>query len=272
LSEWCEINLSSHSMGVVTPYREKAQAESEAAIKAIGTNGIPFFLKWITEDEPAWRNTLAAATDKLPGGLGGNDTLRTFILGKGVFRVSYGLIGFKLLGTNAASAVPVLSRMMANDSASGSRAIEAMGSIGAAALPPLLTALVDTNAPNRIEVARSVGAICLELNMEGRETNGKSAVPVLLRYTKDADSDIADNAAWALGLLHLEADKAVPALTNTLSDSRWDVRLCAARSLGEFGREARPAILILQSMTNDPNSRVRETLTNALEEITSSPP
>jgi len=125
LSEWCELDHKAHwtlRHGLIENQNEAAAKE---AVNAIGTNAIPFFLKWINEDEPAWRIKLAAATDKLPGAFGKNQTLKAIILGKGAFHVNFALIGFKLLGTNAAPAVPALNRMMANNSPSGSRATEA---------------------------------------------------------------------------------------------------------------------------------------------------
>ena len=210
--------------------------------------------------------------EKLPGGLGDNETLKRIILGKAHFKAWDALEGFVMLGTNAAPAIPALSRMMTNNPKPGSQAIYALGSIGEPALPALFKALADTNAPNRDKLTNVVFYMFQRLRYEGSGSKVSWAVPILLKYTKDSNAFVAGTAAMSLGNLHLGANEVVPALTNMLSNPDSLARHDAAFALGDFGDAARPAIPLLQSMTNDPATDVRKVVTNALEKITSSPP
>src|SRR6516165_9242086 len=44
----------------------QARAEAEAAIKQIGTNAIPFLLKWMDYELPQWKFKLLMKTAKFP--------------------------------------------------------------------------------------------------------------------------------------------------------------------------------------------------------------
>src|SRR5262249_7124765 len=44
--------------------------DAEEAIRAIGTNGIPFYLKWFQYKERPWRDRLAKQAARLPGDFG----------------------------------------------------------------------------------------------------------------------------------------------------------------------------------------------------------
>jgi hypothetical protein len=80
--------------------------ESRTALLAIGTNAIPHLLYWMTNRPPPWKLKVA-------------QTLGPWIPASMISRLcqsrqSKAMIGFMMLGTNAASAIPVLEQFQQN--------------------------------------------------------------------------------------------------------------------------------------------------------------
>jgi len=98
--------------------------------------------------------------------------------------------------------------------------------------------------------------------MQPRDTNLSPFVPLLAKCATD-DFLIAHNALETLGKLRLEPMVAVPVLTNALGSQRIS---CASRcgAIGQFGEEGHLAVPALKASLNDPESVVREAVTNAL--------
>jgi hypothetical protein len=70
LSEW------------ITMYNVQPRGqEAAAAIRQIGTNALPWLLKWLRYDAPHWRTTLVNRMDDLPRGVSGHRVLRRFLEG-----------------------------------------------------------------------------------------------------------------------------------------------------------------------------------------------
>jgi hypothetical protein len=143
LSRWVEVYSD------LSTTRDAAElVEAEQAIRAIGTNGLPFLLKWIQKEPPSWQR---AARRYLPGRLSGNAAARFLIDGPDYDRASGAPVAFGFLGTNAAPAIPELAALMTgstNRTVVG-WAIAALGGLGAPALPHLAAALSNTNQIGR---------------------------------------------------------------------------------------------------------------------------
>src|SRR5215467_6522715 len=78
-------------------------ARTETAVKAIGTNAIPFLIRWIKYEPPPWRKKYADLAMKY----------RYYNL----YRVLYGeggkaMEGFLILTTNATPSIPALVNIM----------------------------------------------------------------------------------------------------------------------------------------------------------------
>ena len=58
----------------------------------------------------------------------------------------------------------------------------------------------------------------------------------------DADGNVRISAAWALGEMGEQAEKAVPELIETLNDKHLVVRNTAADALGRIGKKAEAAV------------------------------
>jgi len=115
-----------------------------AAVRHIGTNGIPHFLKWIEYRPPPWRT-------KLNNLLRRDDNMSSEI----------GWLGLSVLGPDAAPAIPTLNRLM-NDPSDPMRsdlATVALGEIGEAGLAPLMAVLTNSTNRNRVQAAIQISVM-----------------------------------------------------------------------------------------------------------------
>jgi hypothetical protein len=239
------------------------QSEAAAAVRRIGTNAIPTLLNWMDSNVPAWKWKLAAVRDKLPPVFQGGHIVSWWLVARDNYRVQHALTGFGILGPEASPAVPELTRRM-NTRASqpGGWAVFALVHIGSDGLPPLLAALANTNALNRVLAARAIEGIA-----SSQATNGTTVVRALASCLGDADQAVASWSAIGLGSLALEPEIAIPALTDRLRDSRPQIRARSADALGHFGHAALSAVPLLLANLNDSDLYVRTAVTNALQSI-----
>src|SRR5262245_12543789 len=113
--------------------------EAELAIRSIGTNGIPFYVKWFQYKEPPWRIRLAAQAARLPGKFG--DTAENFVRGHARRRQETAIAALFILGPDAKPVLPFLTQQLAGPSAE--RAIWVIGYMGDVGLPTILTVLTN---------------------------------------------------------------------------------------------------------------------------------
>jgi HEAT repeat protein len=248
LSDWL-VALTDHS-----PEGEPEVAEE--AIRQIGTNAIPFLVRYSGYTPSLLRLGSTAAISRLGHWLGrdwGEPWNRREARGTGAMEA------LGILGPAAATAIPELTRLMnsSGDFERARHATFALGHIGRQALPPLMTVLTNPQSPLR-------GCAALSLSLLG--TNALPAVPILIEYLQ-ATTDLALCATTSLGKLQQEPHLVVPALINTLQDSRPEIRCAAARALGQFGDQARPAQPALVNLLSDTDEGTRYAVTNALRAI-----
>jgi HEAT repeat protein len=252
LSEW----LTLYGYG-----NDKEHAAAVIAVQTIGTNGLPWLLKWRnyegTTKLSTWRRKAVSALDRLPLRLAWRVRLRRYAGGPGDMR-GEALWGFGILGSEAKPAVPELSRL-AKDPTSSEWSCYALGKIGATSVAALIQLIEDRANPARFDAFRYIGT-----DAEKRREVAAVATPSLLRMLEDGNSRIVLDAAYTLARLDSEPDHARAALVRCLSDSDHNIRYSAARSLAALGRDARPAIPDLVERLNDPNARVRSGAATAL--------
>ena len=95
-----------------------------------------------------------------------------------------------------------------------------------------------------------------------------TAIPILRELLKDKDSGVRGAAAVSLVEMSPESRPAlVPILTELLTDQDPFVREMAVWDLGRIGPDAKPALPALGKMIHDPNWRVRNSIAEALEQI-----
>ena len=153
LSDW----LEQYSQARQRYWKERtpAEIEAEAAVQNIGTNAVPYFVKWIAKEAPAWRISLIQT---IPGAITNREPLPGWLEGNALRRDRYAYFGFMILGTNAVSAIPDLEAMINNPTNSKARvrARFALAHIGPPALPVFKAVLADPNHPDRDLIIHSL--------------------------------------------------------------------------------------------------------------------
>jgi len=255
LSEWLEFYEQNDS---VNPTMEVNAAAD--AVKHIGTNAVPWLVKWIDYDRSLRRNKLYAMIEKLPGAIRYSAILRHLVKRserRTFERFQAAGAGFRILGPQASPAIPDLIRLM--DKPKGPA--YALSCIGRDGLPALLAALSNAQQPDRDTIVWVIGS------MRDLGTNATPCVPVLIRCLDDKDRNVGNEAAIALGNLRLEPTLVVPVLTRRLQGTSRLKRSFLAHALGQYGEEARSAVDVLLDALNDSDLQVCEEATNALRQI-----
>jgi len=198
------------------------EEEAEEAIRHIGTDALPYLLKWIQYERPAWKKALNRITG---GRLGKYDLLLEH---KDETRAEQAEEAFRALGPEAcAAAIPELLRLMndSNRSWGAGRAMFAltrMGTNARPALPALITLLTNRND----------SAACFAINALGYlKFEPQLVVPALTNCLLSSNLWTRSFAAEALGQFGGDARSAVPALIRALGDSDARVQRCASNSL-----------------------------------------
>lgn len=219
-----------------------------------------------TEPIPAARQSAAASIKREDLRYGGKDFYqwRKDILTelKGSIRVD-GMRAFAAFGANgfggeATQAILEIMRgydttqypMSDDDTAVMTAAAQAVGKIGAAALPALRQAVEGKNRN-----ARHFAIMALE----SMRTNALSAVPALIQAMKNEDAETRSRALQAVWLIDSHAKGFVPALIEALKDESAPIRKRAAITLRESGivEDAKPAIPALLELLHDKDYNTR---------------
>jgi HEAT repeat protein len=258
LEEWIETFGRQEAAG-------EQSEEARRAVLQIGTNALPSLLDWIAYQPAPWRDSIAGILDRLPKPIGNSTLLRSAVSDeRRQARCVLAESGFRILQEQAAPAIPELARMLYAAPTLQYRATFVLESLGTNGLSFLIEVLAETNYPGRCFV---VDAISL---MRYQGTNGRPAVPILIRCIQDKDTRLAIAAINALGCLHLDVPAVVPALTNAFASPYRDVRCWAVRAFGTwYLNEANQAVPALKGVLSDPDYRVRSDASNILARLES---
>jgi hypothetical protein len=222
LSEWVSLYSQSHS--------DRAWASS--AVRAIGTNALPFLLSELKQTEtPALGRAKRKVQERV-----------TILLTTGADRARLALAGFEILGTNAIPVIPDLIELFRDtdpylggqDPAyQAARALKLIGPT--AAIPALISATTNANEMIRVHACFALG-----------ELGDSNAVPALTLSLTDRSRMVRIRSAIALGKLRAAHETAVPALAKALTDPDSAVRFSAADALRLYGSTASSALPDLQ--------------------------
>jgi HEAT repeat protein len=138
------------------------------------------------------------------------------------------------------------------------RAFEIIRRIGPQAIP----LLVDLLRYERVSIRRSAADALIDL-----APNTESLQPRLRQALRDEDSQVAGDAARALGALREKASPSVGALVKTLSHDDPYVRVYAAEALASIGPMAGAATMDLARAVSDSIPGVRWAACEALASI-----
>ncbi len=232
------------------------------AIQAIGTNAIPYYLKWIRHEGSSWRKKLAA---KIPP-----QTTWTFRIDSWVGTTRSDLlamasgVALAQLGTNADAASPTLAALIHNTNApqTALRATRALCYLGTSGLQPITYAIRDRQDP-----VRYLAVFCLSCTTD-TQAPGTTTIPVFIECLGDTNPAIQISAVVGLRQNRSLPDLAVPPLTGCLSNTNAMVRLQAAAALRDYGGQATSALPALTNALADSDYKVRVIATNAITQIT----
>lgn len=222
---------------------------AQKAIRAMGTNALPFLLNMVA-------TTDSRAKMKLRAWAGKGSIIRKWTTPSHYISRISAAAGFEALGKEAAPAAPELIKML-NDEQTEYPAVLALGAIGQPAVPLLVQTLTNRSAWTRM------GAVQALNFMHGAE----DAIPDLLRCLDDPEPAVRGGAVIALGDMRKQPDRVVPKLMERLADTNSSVRADAAIALGLFESQARMAVPKLMELQNDSNAEVRQQATTALKKM-----
>ena len=236
LTQWLKRLDDGQAFGISSgslPSFTREQIEAAAAIRAIGTNALPFLLEDIhshPSEKARWirfNRKLDSLTRKHFGW--------SFSMGDitSEDRVRWGAAqGLSVLGPLAKPAMPELTRLLFTNyfHSSMKEAAYALAGVGPDALE-VLTNAIHTN---------EWSGMCAIWALDQHPAVGTNVIPFLISATRSSSEGTACGAIEVLGLFHVDAEHVMPALSNALASPDAAVRDDAARALAQFGVQRTP--------------------------------
>jgi HEAT repeat protein len=257
LSHWLEVAFY-NSRDSWDRNEVAARTKAEQAIKEMGPAVVPVLVSKMSEKEGA-RIWFARRWNR--------DVVRRAPeawrprLEMDAFRVrrhrAEGHVGFEILGTNAASAVPALRELLCDDN----RRSMAIRSLGAVRTDEALAGLI----PMLRHIKPGVRAEALDAVLAFGE-RAVLAADEIAGLTDDEKEDTAVKATRHVGNL-LPANRAIPLLLGKFNDPRPAVARAAVRSFTGGGPEAEPVMPAIAAAFKSPDLQTRQFATNALKTI-----
>ena len=225
---------------------ERRQAEQ--AIHQIGTNALPFLLKWIQNERPAWRSMAIDLARRLP-----TWKLANWIEdNKSETLANNSTDALAALREQATPILPELLRLLANKPTMSSTALRIsslLPAIGTNALPVLIFAIEDPAfSANRGYVLMVIR------DMHPPPAAAAAAVPVLIHCL--SEQNLPHMAAETLGSLRAAPELAVPALIGCLQSPDQELCRASVEALGNFGTNSLAAVPALIQCLEDRSSEV----------------
>ena len=238
--------------------------EATNAVHHMGTNALPFLVKWMGCEVPKWRQKVPDIIVRAPVPFLGSYLANE--LDFPAVRAGRALSGFEILRGEAAPAVPAITQLLQGDCNSRAMshevALTALMCVGKEGLPPLVKVVTNKAAPTWFRASAACRLASPVMNLG---TNACWAVPLLLPCLEE--SNMVRSVVSVLGEWKVDAKDAVPALTRCFRKPDVLVRADAAGALAAFGREASPAVPDLLAATSDKEQLIRVTATRALQRI-----
>lgn len=219
LAEWTK------KVGPYRRYKAPYPYSSErTAISALCTNDFPALVQALDYDYVLRRQKLRARFGWLP-----RPILTSLLTDRKARRVEIALDAFWVLGTNAAPAIPMLTRLMySTDNIVAINAVNALSSLSTNSLPALLHAATDPACPGRFVALLEV------MDLKPLDPTANGAVPMLIASTHDTNKDTVVLSLLALGHLATEPELSLPAIHEAMQHPNEDVRREATNALANF--------------------------------------
>jgi hypothetical protein len=259
LSEWLRAyELPVNPVASFEQWRAKWRAADEA-VQHIGTNALPWLVRWIAYEPPKWKERIEGLVSKVPA-----STIPSWYYWDDALTKD-AEHAFEVLGTNAAAAVPQLIQIVKQPRRELKQelAMTALSHVGKDGFPALLAALKDKDPHTK-----STAAVCI-YKMFGRGVDVSPAIPELLLLDREIEK--SNPAAYPhycfVPLFDDEPAFLIAALSNCLGHVDARVRVEAVIVLARLGDKARPVVPALTKALNDPAIAVQEAAIVALQKI-----
>jgi|SRR5581483_2852049 len=233
------------------PHLRTLTVDQERAIRTMGTNALPFLLKWMQYEYPPWRRRLARNVPWVFA------RFRFLFTDNQAERAMLSQECLSMLGPDVAPAIPELVKMMKQTNAVvPTRALQVVDSAGKVGIPVLLDVL--TNRQSYPQVYYLEGAM-------GRlGPDGHFAVAPLVGCLTNKNWGVVVVAARWLGRIRMDPEVTVPALARCLDAPEGRVRCAAMQALGQFRSDAAAAIPSVVRELTDPDNDARAAAESAL--------
>jgi hypothetical protein len=253
-------------------HTEEDRVEAEEAVRQIGTNAIPWLLKWIGKHPPAWSRAVGDSQVSWSPAKRAINALR-----KRPLQISQkrwdAAFGFQILGRSASNAVATLANMLDADNPGGHWPHDmwpppayALSQIGDAGIRPLLDWVSDPRSLARNEQGVTSTMRCLgQIARNG--TNTDRIVSILVEGMCSSNKGIAFSSALALSGMDLAPSIVVETLRIAAKAGNVSSVRIFLQCLGPT-RLVQPQLksLLLQ-FQNDPDPTIQEAARSALGRI-----
>jgi hypothetical protein len=237
------------------------KAEGDDAIRHMGTNCVPWLVKWLPYRDRPWVKRVDGIIQKICP----KAVQRKWHNSRWYSNLSGSVLvenAFKTLGAEASPAVPALSKLLQDpDQLTRVSASRALAYIGRDGTPPLVAVLTNRQALYRDEICYAFALL--------DATNFAPALPIIGGCLHDSDPRVADAAQWTLAdQAEHSLGIALAVITNTGYSELLELRTLAVMSLGDNGLNSpEAAVPPLVRALDDPDPDVRRLATNGLKRI-----
>jgi hypothetical protein len=218
---------------------------AQEAIQHIGTNALPFLLKWIQYQEPPWRRRLATFCARLPHKLA--DPLSSFVVGHGYIRQQGAFSALYVLGPDAEAAIPALTRLIETPSPSAVSSMTVLAHLGDKGLAPILAALTNQSGPYRILAVSALAS------RDAKNTFNQTVASALTGCLGDTNREVALCAAQILCCNNIHDELVMRTFLEALGSDRNQEAVVRLRDCLTRGFPVSMLIQFLQD-TNSPLS------------------
>jgi hypothetical protein len=248
LGEWCDIRTPADREGAITAW------------KALGTNSLPWAVKWLVYERPEWQyKIIRTGTKLIPRiwqkwfGFYG-DKKATLMMGS--------MQIFETLGTNAAPAIPELVAFMKTGSSNTAQcAALALAWIGEPAVPAVIDVLTN-------RAAYVLRPDSLRMTVIRPLDNGNLLVPLIVSCIRNGEHHVG-TLVEMLVVLQPKSELALPALVDLTKHP--EACYLAVDAIGRLGTNAIGAKGGLRELLKSADSRLSESARAALASIVPEP-
>jgi hypothetical protein len=236
---------------------EARQQQAELALRAIGTNAVPYLVKLLQHREPRLLRELRGFSERTKTFLRMDSELELPWVAV-VERDMQLSAAFAALGPSARPAFPMLTNLLLRPETATVSA-SALARLGPEAFGALSRALENPQAQVRAAAAGVLGSMSGDLS---------KIIPALRIALTDSDKSVRINAVVSLGqIAEIDPEAVLDDLIRGLRDSSPTVKIFAAELLARLGDGARPAVPELVNMAKGLDRLARGTAVSALKQI-----